>query len=122
LLIEKSISAYQSGAANNKTVHEHIIRASMQNDVNGRQTAFSQTAIMNNPAANAIVDKTATFDYVPASAKWVDALNAGCQTTYGHDFGWWTLNKSNAAAVVVVWKYISPTELFFINAVWADVK
>jgi len=122
LLVEKSITSYQNGAANNTAEQEHIIRASMQNDANGRQTAFSQTAVMSNPAANAIVDKTATFDFVPVSTKWVSALNAGCQTNYGHDFGWWTLNKSNTAAVVIVWKYISATEMFFVNAVWADVK
>ena len=122
LLIEKGINTYQAGAANNSADQEHIIRASMQTDANGKQTAFSQTAIMSNPAANAIVDKTVTFDYVPASAKWVSALNAAFQSSLGRDFGWWNLNKSNTAAVVIVWKYISATELFYVNSVWVDVK
>lgn len=113
LLVEKSITSYQAGAANNSIVQEHIVRASMQTDQLNRQTAFSQTAIMDNPAVNATLEKTATFDNVPASAKWVSALPT---------FGWWNLNKTNTAAVVIVWKYISPTELFYVNSVWVDVK
>ena len=122
LLVEKSINTYQAGASGNSADQQHIIRASMQNDGTGKQTAFSQTAIMSNPAANTIVDKTATFDYVPASAKWVSALNAAYQTSLGRDFGWWNLNNTNTAAVVIVWKYISATEMFYVNSVWADVK
>lgn len=122
LLVEKSINTFQNGAAGNSADQEHIIRASMQNDQLNHQTAFSTSPIMNNPAENAIVDKTATFDYVPASAKWVGVLNASNQTRYGRDFGWWSLNNTNTAAVVIVWKYISATEYYYVNSVWADVK
>lgn len=122
LLVEKSITSYQNGAANNTAEQEHIIRASMQNDAYNHQTAFSQKAIMDNPAANASVNNTCTFNFVPVGSKWVSLLNANCQANYGHDFAWWTLNKSNTAAVVIVWKYISATEMFYVNSVWADVN
>jgi len=120
LLVEKGISSFQVGATNNKMDQKNIIRASMQYDANNFQTAFAVSDIKSNK--DSTLNKTVTFDYVPVSQKWITAVNANYQTLTGNDFGWWTLNKSNTAAVVVVWKYISPTELFYINSVWADVK
>ncbi len=120
LLVEKGISTFQVGASNNKMDQKNIIRASMQYDVNNYQTAFALSDIKSE--INATLNKTVTFDYVPVSQKWITALNANYQSQIGNDFGWWTLNKSNTAAVVVVWKYISANEYFYINSVWADVN
>lgn len=120
LLVEKGISTFQVGASNNKMDQKNIIRASMQYDVNNYQTAFALSDIKSE--INATLNKTVTFDYVPVSQKWITALNANYQTITANDFAWWTLNKSNTAAVVVVWKLVSPTELFYINSVWADVN
>jgi hypothetical protein len=122
IICEKEIGCYQLGAPGTFATHKHIIRASAHKNAAGTQLAFSESAILDNPIKDAVTEKTATFDYVATPDKLVTQINTATQGTTGFDFGWWKLNKANTGVAVIVWKYISPTEMFYVNTVWADVK
>lgn len=122
VIVEKEIGCYQAGASGTFATHKNIVRASAHKSASGAQIAFSETAVLDNPAKDAVTEKTATFDYVATPDKLVTQINAATQGASGFDFGWWKLNKANTGVAVIVWKYISPTEMFYVNTVWADVK
>lgn len=122
IVCEKEVSCYQAGASGTFATHNHIVRASAHKNAAGTQLAFSETAVLNNPAKDAVTEKTATFDYVATPDKLVTQINTATQGQSGFDFGWWKLNKTNTGVAVIVWKYISPTEMFYVNTAWADVK
>lgn len=122
VIVEKEIGCYQAGASGTFATHKNIVRASAHKNSAGNQIAFSETAIMDNPAKGAIVEKSASFDYVETPANLVTKINSATQSATGFDFGWWKINKTNTGVAVIVWKYISPTEMFYVNTVWADVK
>ncbi len=122
IICEKEIGCYQAGASGTFATHKNIVRASAHKSTSGTQIAFSENAVLDNPAKDAVTEKTVTFDYVATPDKLVNQINAATQGASGFDFGWWKLNKSNTGVAVIVWKYISPTEMFYVNTVWADVK
>ena len=122
IVCEKEVGCYQNGASGTFTTHKHIARASAYKNASGNQVAFSETAILDNPAKDALVDKTVTYDYVATPQSLMTKINAATQAAKGFDFGWWNLNKANTGVAVIVWKYISPTEMFYVNAAWADVN
>ncbi len=122
IVCEKEVGCYQAGASGTFATHKHIVRASAHKNAAGTQLAFSETAVLNNPAKDAAIEKTATFDYVATPDKLVTQINTATQGASGFDFGWWKLNKANTGVAVIVWKYISPTEMFYVNTAWADVK
>jgi hypothetical protein len=122
IICEKEIGCYQAGASGTFATHKHIIRASAHKNAAGTQLAFSESAVLDNPAKDAATEKSATFDYVAVPDKIVTQINTATQGASGFDFGWWKLNKANTGVAVIVWKYISPTEMFYVNTVWADVK
>lgn len=123
IICEKEVDCYQAGATGTFTTHKHIARASaLKSSTNGAQLAFSETAIMNNPAKDAIKDESASFDYVAVPTATKTLINSSTQSASGFDFGWWNLNKANTGVAVIVWKYVSPTEMFYVNSFWADVK
>lgn len=121
IICEKSVDCYQAGASGTFTSHKNIARASALTK-GGNQTAFSENAIMNNPAKDAVKEENASFDYVAVPTATKNLINSSTQTASGFDFGWWNLNKANTGVAVIVWKIISPTEMFYVNTVWADVK
>lgn len=121
IICEKSVDCYQAGASGTFTSHKNIARASALTK-GGVQTAFSENAIMSNPAKDAVKEETATYDYVAVPTATKNLINSSTQSASGFDFGWWNLNKSNTGVAVIVWKYISPTEYFYVNSAWADVK
>lgn len=122
IICEKAVDCYQAGATGTFTTHKHIARASAFKNSAGTQIAFSETAIMDNPAANAVTEKSVSYDYVATPTALVNQINSATQGASGFDFGWWKLNKDNTGVAVIVWKYISPTEMFYVNSFWADVK
>ena len=122
IICEKEVSCFQEGAAGTFTTHKHIVRASAHKNSTGTQLAFSETPVLDNPAKDALVDKTASYDYSETPASIVTQINAATQKAKGFDFGWWKLNKSNTGVAVIVWKLVSPTEMYYVNAAWADVN
>jgi hypothetical protein len=122
IVCEKEVGCYQAGASGTFATHKHIVRASAHKNAAGTQLAFSESAILNNPAKDFMIEKSATFDYVATPDKLVTQINTATQGASGFDFGWWKLDKANTGVAVIVWKYISPTEMFCVNTAWADVK
>lgn len=117
---EKKVNAMQvvSGAGEVAMDHEHIIRASALADATGKPIAFSSSAIMSKPAANAEVENSLSWTYtaIPQAVK--DKYVAA-------GLPWWNWNPTNTGVVVAVWRKVTdnPTKPWFlINAVWADVK
>jgi hypothetical protein len=117
---EKKVNALQtvSGSGDVAMDHEHVIRASAQSDASGKPVAFSTSAIMSSPAANAEVEKSLSWTYsaIPQAVK--DKYSAV-------GLPWWSWNPANTGVVVAVWRKVTdnPTKPWFlINAAWADVK
>lgn len=134
LVVEKSIQAYQYvGNTHSSVEHKNIVRGSAKTTASGRTffnqsvwagapVAFGDNADWSNPTTATEVEKTASFKFESPSQASKTTLDAQLQAQIGYGFGWWNFNKSNTAVVVVVWKKISATEMYFVNAVWADVK
>jgi len=137
LLVEKSVNAYQfvSPSTNTSLEHKNIVRASAKNTTSGAlfgggntipgaPVAFGDAADMINPVAQTEIEKSMAFAYTSPSSTFKTAfdnsLKSQSQQPYG--FGWWNLNASNTSVVVIVWKKLSTTEMFYVNAVMADVK
>lgn len=134
LIVEKSVQAYQYvGNVHSSVEHKHIIRGSAKTTATGRTSlnqtvwagapvAFGDNADWSSPSASAEVEKTASYKFESPSQASKDALDVQLKGQLGYGYGWWNFNKSNTAVVVVVWKKVSATDMFFVNAVWADVK
>ncbi len=135
LLVEKAITAYQLIGSTHSTVeHKNIVRGSAKTTGSGLNSlgqtvwagapvAFGDNADWSNPTTATEVEKTASFKFEAPSQSTKDAFDAQLKASVMQQgFGWWNFNKSNTAVVVVVWKKISATEMYFVNAVWADVK
>ncbi len=134
LVVEKSVQAYQYvGSVHSSVEHKHIVRGSAKSTSTGRTSlgqsvwagapvAFGDNAEWTNPTASSEVEKTASFKFESPSQSSKDALDVSLKGQIGYGFGWWNFNKSNTGVVVIVWKKISPTEMYYVNAVWADVK
>jgi len=88
IICEKEIGCYQAGASGTFATHKHIIRASAHKNAAGTQLAFSESAVLDNPAKDAATEKTATFDYVAVPDKIVTQINTATQGASGFDFCW----------------------------------
>jgi hypothetical protein len=135
LLVEKSVNAYQfvSPSTNTSLEHKNVVRASAKkttsgslfgggSTVNGAPVAFGDAADMVNPAAQTEIEKSIAYTYTSPSATFKSSFDDGLKAQIGYGFGWWNLSASNTSVVVIVWKKLSSTEMFYVNAVIADVK
>ncbi len=135
LLVEKSVNAYQfvSPSTNTSLEHKNVVRASAKNTTSGSlfgggntlpgaPVAFGDAADMTNPAAQTEIEKSITFTYTSPSSTFKTNFDNTLKAQIGYGFGWWNLNASNTSVVVIVWKKLSSTEMFYVNAVMADVK
>ena len=134
LVIEKSVDAAQVvGSSWQKITHKNIVRGSAKYSAAGTTfgggttwtnapVAFGDAADMTNPSAGSEIEKTATYKYSTPTQGLKDAWDASLVSQIGYGFGWWNFNASNTAVVAIVWKKISNTEMFYVNAAYADVK
>jgi hypothetical protein len=137
LIIEKSVNAYQfvSPGSHTSLEHKNIVRASAKNTTSGAlfgggftipgvPVAFGDAADMINPVAQAEIEKSMTYTYTSPSSEFKTGYNnyVRTQSQQPYDFGWWNLSASNTSVVVIVWKKLSNTEMFYVNAVITDVK
>jgi hypothetical protein len=135
LLVEKSVNAYQfvSPSTNTSLEHKNVVRASAKkttsgslfgggSTLSGAPVAFGDAADMINPAAQSEIEKSIAYTYTSPSATFKTNFDNTLKGQIGYGFGWWNLSASNTSVVVIVWKKLSSTEMFYVNAVMADVK
>jgi len=116
-IVQKSVVALQtvSGSGEVSTTHERVIRASAFNNASGTPVAWSTSASMTSPAANAEVEKTISWTYkeIPAAVK---AKYVG--------YAYWDWDPANTGVVIAVWRKVpDPVKPYYlVNTVYADVK
>ena len=118
-IVEKSVTALQtvSGSGDVSTAHERILRASAFNNASGAPVAWSTSASMTSPAANAEVEKTISWTYT--------AIPQAVKDKYvALGLPWWNWNPANTGVVIAVWRKVNDTvkPYYLVNTVYADVK